>query len=312
MLYKNKKLFLTGLCIFISLCCICAVFLYLHHKLIIFQEKFIGDRKKNPIKIAIHTVFILKENILFLEEWIDYHIKLGFNRFYLYDNSKVVKSGGCHDPDPKQRKKHGCGSEKNGFEAGKVNKYNVNYDKIVNMTEKQMQDYVKKICNKYKCIKIIEWSPKNSKGIILHNQSDAHNHCLKLLKNDQVDWCANIDMDEFIIIKDNKSIQDYIKSLPSSISNIKLGQIRFDSRFNNLDKPILSINKGEVNERPRNHSNKNIYKVKNTEYLDVHKWYGNFNEYLPPLNEIWFNHYKMNLGNNFKIINNIHPKYLPH
>ena len=31
------------------------------------------------MKIAIHTVFILKENILFLEEWIYYHILLGFN-----------------------------------------------------------------------------------------------------------------------------------------------------------------------------------------------------------------------------------------
>ena len=43
------------------------------------------------MQIAIHTVFILKENILFLEEWIKYHILLGFNKFYLYDNSKVTK-----------------------------------------------------------------------------------------------------------------------------------------------------------------------------------------------------------------------------
>ena len=34
--------------------------------------------------IAIHSVFIAKENILFLEEWIDYHLLIGFNRFYLY------------------------------------------------------------------------------------------------------------------------------------------------------------------------------------------------------------------------------------
>lgn len=36
----------------------------------------------------------VKENILFLEEWINYHILLGFNKFYLYDNSKVNKISG--------------------------------------------------------------------------------------------------------------------------------------------------------------------------------------------------------------------------
>ena len=43
------------------------------------------------LKIGINSVFIAKENILFLEEWIDYHIQVGFDRFYLYDNSKVQK-----------------------------------------------------------------------------------------------------------------------------------------------------------------------------------------------------------------------------
>ena len=33
-------------------------------------------------KYAIHTVFIAKENILFLEQWIDYHMLLGFNLFF--------------------------------------------------------------------------------------------------------------------------------------------------------------------------------------------------------------------------------------
>jgi hypothetical protein len=45
-------------------------------------------------KIAIHSVFIVKENILFLEEWIDYHIQIGVDAFYLYDNSKVEKRTG--------------------------------------------------------------------------------------------------------------------------------------------------------------------------------------------------------------------------
>ena len=245
------------------------------------------------MKIAIHTVFILIENILFLEEWIYYHILLGFNKFYLYDNSKVTKSGGCHP-------NHKC------FKPGKVNKYGVNYDQVVNMTDTQMDQYVQKLCEKYKCIEIIEWSPTDNKGNILHNQNQAHNHCLKKLKSDKIDWCANIDMDEYIVIKDSDNIGKYISSLPLTIKNIKLGQIRYDSRFNNTDKLVTDITDAEIKDLDRNHSNKNIYNVENTIKAEVHHIYikKGFLEYKPSTKEIWFNHYKIK-GNNYKHVNNI-------
>ena len=73
-------------------------------------------RSRAQDKIVIHAIFIAKENILFLQEWLDYHIYLGVDYFYLYDNSKVTK--------------------KDGFDAanspllnpGKQNKYGLNYD----------------------------------------------------------------------------------------------------------------------------------------------------------------------------------------
>lgn len=245
------------------------------------------------MKIAIHTVFILKENILFLEEWIYYHILLGFNKFYLYDNSKVTKSGGCH-PNAK------C------FKPGKVSKYGINYHKIVNMTDTQMCQYVQKLCEKYKCIEIIEWSPTDKEGNILHNQEEANNHCLKTLKRDKIDWCANIDMDEYIVIKDFDNIRGYISSLSPKMKNIKLGQIRFDSRFNNLDKLVTDITDAEIKDLDRNNSNKNIYNVENTIMARVHDIHikKGFLKYKPSNKEIWFNHYKLK-RNNYKHVNNI-------
>tara|TARA_B110000908_G_C10157900_1_gene404549 strand:- start:226 stop:1026 length:801 start_codon:yes stop_codon:yes gene_type:complete len=246
------------------------------------------------MKRAIHTVFIMKENILFLEEWINYHMLLGFNKFYLYDNSKVQKTGGCHP-------RHKC------FTPQKVNKYNVNYDELVKMDNKEMQTYIQQLCNKYKCVKIIEWSPKKN-GIVLHNQKEAHNHCLKLLKKDRIDWCANIDMDEYIVLKDHSNINDYINRLPSNIKNIRLGQVRFDSRFNNLDKLVTDITKSELDKLPRGHSNKNIYNVNSTKLLDIHKWHPTntvYKEIVPKTDIIWFNHYKMN-QKEYNIVDNIH------
>jgi hypothetical protein len=253
------------------------------------------------MKIAIHSVFILKENIYFLEEWIDYHMNLGFNKFYLYDNSKVQKTGGCHN-------------NRRQFIPNEVNKYRVNYDKIVKMTNIEMEDYVKKLCNKYKCVDIIEWSPKDKQGIILHEQSKAHSHCLQRLKRDEIDWCANIDMDEYIVMKDYDNIADYINTLPENICNLRLSQIRFDTRFNNLDKCIIEINKAEEKDLHLQHSNKNIYRVKDTDKISVHFWNGvetiySDKSYKPPLNVLWFNHYKKNITKDtpHRIIDNIHP-----
>lgn len=244
---------------------------------------------------AIHSVFILKENILFLEEWIDYHISLGFNKFYLYDNSKVTISGG-HHPNSKT------------FKAGKVNKYGVNYDDVVNLTNEELYEKLNLIKQKYKCIDVIEWSPKDEDGNILFNQTQAHNHCLKRMKKDNIQWCANIDMDEYIVINNNLTIKGFIKTIletNKNISAIYLTQKRFDSRFNNLNKPVTSINKMEVTTLPPTHSNKIIYKVKNTNSMSVHSWSGQGNKILPSvMNKIWFNHYKLN-NKEYKTENNI-------
>lgn len=248
--------------------------------------------------VAIHTVFILKENILFLEEWIDYHMTLGFNKFYLYDNSKVNRIVGWD-------LKH-----KDYLIPGKVNKYKTNYDQIVNLTDKQMNEYMKKICDKYKCIEIIEWSPKDRNGNILYGQVKAHNECLTKLKEDNIDWCANIDMDEYIVLKKHNNIDDYLSSLRFNVDNVSLNQIMFESRFNHLDKRVIDITNCKLNTKLL--SNKNLYRVKRTKYLEVHHWISNCatkhkrREIYPNHDEICFYHYKLT-DKQDSIIDNINP-----
>jgi len=41
------------------------------------------DKKYN---LSFHVIFIMNENIKWLEEFILYHSNLGFEHFYLYDN----------------------------------------------------------------------------------------------------------------------------------------------------------------------------------------------------------------------------------
>ena len=263
----------------ILILCILFLILLFYNKL--YYENF--DSNKSDI-FAIHSVFIAKENILFLEQWIDYHIQLGFNKFYLYDNSKVQISGGMH-------------VKSKVFETGKVNKYNINYNNIVKLSDNEIKSKMNKIKQKYNNIIIIEWSPKDKNGIIQFNQTGAHNDCLKRMKNDNVKWCANIDMDEFIVINNIKTIQNYINELDSNISAIKLGQIRFESRFSDVNKLVIDINNVEkINDKflSKHHSPKHIYNVTNSYKIKIHSWKGNGKIIHPNQDSICFNHYKLN------------------
>ena len=107
----------------------------------------ISDNSKNTkIKLAIHTVFLPNENVYFLEEWIKYHIHIGFDKIYLYDNDG---SSGVDD------------AVKN-----KSNKYGMNYDKLFT-NKKHIQQEYKRILNEYKDhIIYIKWQPINENGEI--------------------------------------------------------------------------------------------------------------------------------------------------
>ena len=243
---------------------------------------------------AIHTVFILRENILFLEQWIDYHIQLGFNKFYLYDNSKVEKSGGCH--------------VKKYFKPGSVNKYKVNYGEILNLNDTELQKKLQLIKDKYPNVEVSEWSPKDHEGNIHFKQNDAFAHCLKKIKKENVKWCANIDMDEFIVINKGQTISNFIKNLDPKVSAVKLGQIRFNSRFEDIGKLVIDIQENESKILSKHHSPKHLYRVKDTQTIKVHFWRGLGKEINLDQSKICFNHYKIKNLENPRKTDNIHPK----
>lgn len=248
---------------------------------------------------AIHTVFIAKENIYFMEEWIDYHIRIGFDKFYLYNNSKVNSKSTYLQHNPH-------------FKPGKVNKYKINYDEIVKLTDEEIDEKLKNIAEKYKeHVHIYDWAPKNKEGKIMFAQTDAARHVIvKKLKKNNIDWCANIDMDEYIVIKEHDSIKNYIKELSKKIknlSNIKLSQQKFESRFLNMDKQVIEINRKEKTTDVKD-GTKNIYKVERTRMFrpTIHDWRGRGEQFKSKSKgAIWFNHYNKNKFDNLIIKNNI-------
>ena len=111
--------------IIIILTCILIIILtfYLVNK----QEKF--ETNNINLKLAIQVVLIIKENIPYLREWIIYHLNLGVDKIYLYDNTGSIGF---------------AGSDKN------KNKYNIKYAELINLTDKEVDRELQNILNEYK------------------------------------------------------------------------------------------------------------------------------------------------------------------
>ncbi|MGD0334242.1 MAG: hypothetical protein ABSA90_13450 [Xanthobacteraceae bacterium] len=123
---------------------------------------------------GIHTVYIPRENLRFLEEWIQYHLLLGAEYFYLYDNtgSTFLDLG-------------------NSIAMTGKNKYGVSID--FSLTDAEVEEIEAEIFRKYPVQKI-KWQPRQDGKIVL----DQPAACDHFAETYSVDWCAFIDIDEFL------------------------------------------------------------------------------------------------------------------
>jgi hypothetical protein len=176
----------------------------------------------NKIRLGIHTVFIIKENIPFLREWIVYHLNLSFDKIFLYDNTGSIGADGSTDS---------------------ANKYSFNFDKIVTGSDSAIQEELNSILNDFKDIVVyIKWQPRNEKNQIIYAQSLAMRHYAENYK-DETDYTAYIDIDEFIFSPNDINIKDYIFKLSQeNVTKIILNQKKFRDRFcSKISKNVIDI-----------------------------------------------------------------------
>lgn len=223
-----------------------------------------------PYYLSFHTIFILDENIKWLEEFIIYYRHLGFDHFYLYDNEKTTGGDGSQTEN------------KYGF---KIN--------VINNTTNQL--ILNKIINKYnKFITYIKWQPVNDKNEIVYGQQDGIKHFIKNYGH-ETEWVAFLDLDEFIFSEHNINIPNYFKTLPDNISCVKITQKKFKDRFlinkKHITQEYSCINK----EIGFEWAPKNI--IRCLDFIDIQNIHGitvkNEILYEKP-NLLRFNHYNVN------------------
>ena len=138
-------------------------------------------------KLSFHTVFIVNENIRWLEEFIQYYKKIGFDHFYLYDNE-----GSCK----------GYQNESTFHK----NKYGMERSVI---TSEEDSEKLNAILEKYKHdITYVKWQPRDEDSNIIYGQNESIKHFIENYGH-ETEWIACMDLDEFLFTVDNLNIPDY-------------------------------------------------------------------------------------------------------
>ena len=213
--------------------------------------------RKNPM-IALHTVFIARENILFLREWLEYYRLLGISEFYLYDNSLVQVSNPFNQKNP-------------NIVPGKINKHNINYATLISISDDEIRHIMKEIQHEVPGVHYVPWSPLNDDGKVMHGQVEAANAC-QLRLSGHVDWVLVCDMDEFLVSP--TSIPLLCTWLEEEEYDLALiGVIKMPSRWEFLDRNVLDIKPYIENRWNFWDGRKYLYRPDRVSDLSVHDAY---------------------------------------
>jgi hypothetical protein len=190
-----------------------------------FHNEIYNEKPSNP-KIALHTIFVLKQNIPFLEEWIEYHEYIGVDKIYLYDNSKSIGNSGS---------------------SKGINKYGLNYNDLISLTDDEISRELNRILQKYPQVIYLKWEPRNEKGEIIYAQTLNINKYNEKYGRD-TDWTIYTDIDEFLVSKEytisGVPIKGFLKDLLNKYKNynkLMITQKKFGDRFCNIPKNFYEI-----------------------------------------------------------------------
>ena len=193
---------------------------------LMFRRRFLAEHDAETYQpcIGMHTTFIAKENILFLEEWILHHRALGVEHFFLYDNSAVEV--------PPFR---------DGRSPRSLDRRRIPYDYLVTMTDQDVQAELDRLQREIPGVHVYEWSPRDENGKvcfseILSRTTAATRH------RDTVDWMLFMDIDEYLVLGDGVELSQLCKDLATKgYSGAKFREHRMENRYRHMDKMVAEI-----------------------------------------------------------------------
>ncbi len=237
---------------------------------------WLGRRnRRGRLLVGLHTVFIAKENILFLKEWILYHRLKGVTHFFLYDNTGVTRPQ-HHGKSPYTI-------------AGQVSKYAIPYGEIVNLSDSEVRRILDDIQREIPNVEIVRWQPRDSEGSIMHGQVLAANDALSRF-GEIVEWMVFMDMDEYMV--SGESVPELCKWMESrGYDGGVMADRPMSARFDNLDRYV--VESGFTYCGPYMTAPKYMCDTRRVLHADVHGFESRGYQHMFDTERLFFLHYKM-------------------
>ena len=239
-------------------------------------EYRVGKRSHDLPVVGLHTVFIAKENILFLKEWILYHRMKGIEHFFLYDNTGVSRSSKTVESSP-----HSV--------VGRVSKYGVPYDEIVRLSDVAIQEILNTIQREIPNVNVVRWQPRDDDGSIMYAQDEALNDALAQ-HGELVDWMVFMDMDEVVV--SDESIPELCNWLEARGYDGGLMDDRpMSTRLDNIDRYVTETN--QAYSGPYQVAPKYMCDTRRVLHANVHSFRSRGRQHRFDVQRMFFLHYKM-------------------
>jgi hypothetical protein len=143
------------------------------------------------MRVAVQTTTLPREQIYWLEEWVKYHLWLGFDHVFIYDNTGSVAyeySALFGQPTVTTDGRNYKGHEIRAMTG--------------HLTDADVADIVKQIGEKYAGrVTITPWLPLNAEGKPFYGQTAAMEHFL-VNHGPHYDWVLFVDLDEYLVNPD--------------------------------------------------------------------------------------------------------------
>jgi hypothetical protein len=174
------------------------------------------------------SVFLPRENLFFLEEWLRYHLAIGFGHFFLYDNSgsRWLDNG-------------------NSLEVTARNKRGEDvYRLLAHLDDAAVARELDRLLSPFErrgVVTRVSWQPRDAEGRITYGQAAAFQDYVRRFQRNS-EWTSFTDLDEFVVPVRHPGMPGVLDELARrKVTYVRLPQRCFASRFDDAGQPAPKV-----------------------------------------------------------------------
>lgn len=163
------------------------------------------------IKIDVITLIAPRLEFWYLEEWIEHNLSIGINKIYIYNNGfNLISDEKSPSNQTSWWAQKTFKNEKCKGEISKIWDLKPDLDHFLDFSESQINEEIIRLQDKYTNVEIISWEyGKNHYDKYPGSQYSALGD---FLTKSESDFFTLIDVDEYLILPENKLLQDFINN----------------------------------------------------------------------------------------------------